>query len=391
MPTSDEVQHAFYNIGLKCSSQAIPTPTPLCKYHYHLVYKELQSRQTRCKTCGSQLKQTNHRPCPKPEIIQQHLQEMTGFEGEIQSQDRVCLTCYKSHLEILKENKAISTDSDLKQLIDTYCQQIHCVEKIRTPQDVINIAMAKTVVTVGNVLLENRAMLLPIIHSMFTNYAQDLAKAEDLQEPPELKSLSSRWVLSELTAQLQHHMVYSCKVRKYGTLVYRTNSDLILLLSEAMWKLRSIESASGERPGEGVCADKPNTNQLDHINRVVHSQIKTFLAKDAQSPFEYGEITLDDLIQQIDPQLWNAICLLTRSTSELRGTSKTSDPLSCASHVKKMRRLFLLCSILYCTDDRCSMPLHTLMTDMIESQDSSALLVGILNRLGVCVSADTLA
>lgn len=122
---------------------------------------------------------------------------MTGFEGEIQSQDRVCLTCYKSHLEILKENKAISTDSDLKQLIDTYCQQIHCAEKIRTPQDVINIAMAKTVVTVGNVLLENRAMLLPSIHSMFTNYAQDLARAEDLQEPPELKSLSSRWVLSE--------------------------------------------------------------------------------------------------------------------------------------------------------------------------------------------------
>ena len=31
--TSDEVQHAFDNIGLKCYSQAIPTPTPLCKYH----------------------------------------------------------------------------------------------------------------------------------------------------------------------------------------------------------------------------------------------------------------------------------------------------------------------------------------------------------------------
>ena len=51
--TSDEVQHAFDNIGLKCGSKAIPTPTPLCKYHYHLVYRELQSRQTRCITCGS--------------------------------------------------------------------------------------------------------------------------------------------------------------------------------------------------------------------------------------------------------------------------------------------------------------------------------------------------
>lgn len=46
--------------------------------------------------------------------------------------------------------------------------------------------MAKTAFTMGNASLENQYMLLPSIHSMFTNYAQDLAKAEDLQEPPEL-------------------------------------------------------------------------------------------------------------------------------------------------------------------------------------------------------------
>ena len=69
---------------------------------------------------------------------------------------------------------------------DTYCQQIHCAEQVRTPYDVMNIAMAKTAFTMGNASLENRYMLLPSIHSMFTNYAQDLAKAEDLQEPPEL-------------------------------------------------------------------------------------------------------------------------------------------------------------------------------------------------------------
>lgn len=213
--TSDELLHAFESTGLKCGSEIIPFPTPLCKSHYHLVYNALQSRQKRCATCGSHLKQSNHRPCPKPDIIQLHLQEMTGFEGEINSHDRICLTCYKSHLVILKKNKPISTDTDLKQLIDTYCQQIHSTEQIITTQDVINIAMVKTLVTVATVLLENRAMLLPHIHSLFTNYAKDLAKTEDLQEPQELTTLSSRWVLSELTAKLQHHMVYSCKVRKY--------------------------------------------------------------------------------------------------------------------------------------------------------------------------------
>ena len=59
--------------------------------------------------------------------------------------------------------------------------------------------------------------------------------------------------------------------------------------------------------------------------------------------------------------------------------------------MKRVRRLFLVCSILFCTNDRCSMPLHTLLTDTIESQGGSTLLVQMLNRLGVCASADTLS
>ncbi len=97
---------------------------------------------------------------------------------------------------------------------------------------------------------------------------------------------------------------------------------------------------------------------------------------------------MDDLIKQIDPQLLNAVCLLTRSTSELRGTSKVNNSLSPAYHTKRVRRLFVLCTILFCTDYRCSMPLHTLLTDTIESQ---VLLVKILNHLSVCASADTLS
>ena len=82
-----------------------------------------------------------------------------------------------------EREQPISTDSDLKQLIDTYSQQIPCMEQVITSQDVINIAIAKTLVTVGKVLLENRAMLLPSIHAILTKYAQDLVKAKDMQEP----------------------------------------------------------------------------------------------------------------------------------------------------------------------------------------------------------------
>ena len=46
---------------------------------------------------------------------------------------------------------------------------------------------------------------------------------------------------------------------------------------------------------------------------------------------------------------------------------------------------------MFCTDDRCYLPLHNLITDMVESFGGSALLIRILNRLGICSSADTLA
>ena len=46
---------------------------------------------------------------------------------------------------------------------------------------------------------------------------------------------------------------------------------------------------------------------------------------------------------------------------------------------------------MYCADDRCSLPLHTLITDIVDSQGGSALWIKILNRLGVCTSLDTLS
>ena len=123
----------------------------------------------------------------------------------------------------------------------------------------------------------------------------------------------------------------------------------------------------------------------------MHSQIRALLTKSTTSPFEYDDIDIDKLIAETDEKLWEAVCLLTRSVSERRGKSKASDPTSTSYHTKKVRRYFLLCALLFCTDDRCSLPLHTLVTEVVDSQGGSALLIKILNRLGVCTSTDTLS
>ena len=155
--------------------------------------------------------------------------------GDILKDDRVCLTCYKSHLVILKENQPISKDEDLKVLIDTLGRQ---TTTMGNAQNIICAATIRMLVTVGKMLMGNRAMLLPTIHSDFIHYARGLFAARGMQDPQELKSISSRSVLSEITAKYQHHVTYTCKVRKYCTLMYRHNSDILSLLSEVLWKLK---------------------------------------------------------------------------------------------------------------------------------------------------------
>ena len=76
----------------------IPVPTPLCLHHYYMVYNIIQPQQTHCPTCGISLKHVPTRPCPNAELIGEHLRESAGFEGNLNTGDRVCFCCYKSHL-----------------------------------------------------------------------------------------------------------------------------------------------------------------------------------------------------------------------------------------------------------------------------------------------------
>ena len=358
-----------------------PTPTPLCKHHYHVVYDTLQSRLHICRTCNRRLRGKD-RPCPQPNVVEAYLREHTDFAMDISPTDRVCLTCYKSHLEILKQNYPTSTDEDLKSL----------VEGIRQNKgkdcDAISNAVNKILYDVGTMLLENQATLLPIICAKFHQYVREFA--QDNVGVQESTELNSRRILCEIKAQYQHHVACVCKVRKYGTLVFRPTSDIHTLLTEALWKVKTLqEGKTGAKHQETPPSDIGNnsgTCTVSHINSLIHTQIRSYTLLN-----NYDELNVDEQIEKIEPQLWDAIHCMTKSTSEIRGSSKIYDPTSQAHHIKKIRCFFLLCVIMFVTDDRCSMPMHTLMTDFVDSQGGSSVLVRVLNRLGVCSSADTLS
>ena len=355
MANSETLRSAMDAAGVECSVNDLPEPTPLCKQHYHMIYNVLQPPQTNCVTCNISLRHCNIRPCPKPEVIEEHLRENTGFEGHVKAQDKVCFTCYKSHLIILQQSRTISRDTDLQQLLTSCRQKILPADSVRSQDDVISSAMANTVVLVGSELVKGGAILLPTVHDSFCEFARALTSIRNPEGVKDVRSLvTSRWILSNLTVNLQHHITYSCRVRKYGTVIYRPHSDLIPSLSQALWELRNIKGNVQYSEADTCTDDQLSTDTcmsesvkvLDTLNLTIHSQINTLLAQDAKKPFEYDELDIDKLIPEMNQTLWKAICLLTRSASERRGTAKVTDPSTSAYHIKRIRCFSLFCNLL---------------------------------------------
>ena len=388
------VQSAFDQGELHTCSDETPIPTPLCKHHYHLVYKLIQPSKLNCTTCNTPLKYTSHRMCPNPTMVEEYLRQHTGYEGHIEESDRVCYICYKSHLVIIQQSTPRSIDSDLEQLIHHLSQDFP-VDPVRSVDEAIDRAMKKVTIEVGRTVLQRDVLLLPAIQEIFLKYVKMFsAELNSIDINMLTERITCRMILSHLTANLQHHVTFKCTARKYGTLVYSPNTDILNALAKSLWQQRTHISTSSLNVQEDShqCTKEPITFRkvLDELNDKMHSQVKHYLAKEKENPFDYANMDLDALINDTDPTLWEAVCLLTRSKSEQRQLSRVSDPSSQAHHIKRVRCFHLLCMILYCTDDRCSLPLHTLITDVIDSQGGTALLIKILNRFGVCASLDTL-
>ena len=98
-----------------------------------------------------------------------------------------------------------------------------------------------------------------------------------------------RWLLGQLSAQLKHHMSYTCMVRKHGVVLYRQGRELHAL-SHAMFSVMKNRK------------QKPDLQKvLKRLNQKIHTLIKTTMSKNSCT------LDMDQLIQDIDPEVWEAI------------------------------------------------------------------------------------
>lgn len=94
--------------------------------------------------------------------------------------------------------------------------------------------------------------------------------------------------------------------------------------------------------------------------------------------YDISSFDPDLFINQINPKLWNSIINITEG---IWNTSMT--------HEKKLSCIYSLCVLMFCTNMKCSLPLHVLLTDIIDSLNGSNELIRILNNFGDVASVDT--
>ena len=177
-------------------------------------------------------------------------------------------------------------------------------------------------------------------------------------------------------------------MRSCGILMYRRGADLALALSKSLKLLQKC--GAPPLPDEPSDSDHPvpNLKLVKHfclkMNRRMHNQINIINQQDSAEPFDISAFDVQTWIESIDPVLWHMIVLLTSNPTERRNFSPES-----ISSQRKFQCLYTLCVLLYNTNRSCSIPMHLLLTDLVESQGGSIELIRMLNRVGGIACEDT--
>ena len=197
----------------------------------------------------------------------------------------------------------------------------------------------------GKALLKQTALLLPQVYETFKEKLSDVSKELNITMNDIPNSICLR---SELSTKLEHHMAYKCSVMRIGAVLSRYGGDIFHALSVALGQSRSQLDSSDQL--FQVCLT---------LNAKCQTTIKDLIQKDSLAPHSIESTDINKFINDLDPDIWRAVSLLTKPLS--KKVSKN------ASQIRTIRRFFCVCLLLFTINNQCSFPIHTLLTEAIET------------------------
>ena len=265
----------------------------------YYIFDHLNPSHLKCVTCSKQIADiTKSRAVPEPSVIWEFLSQNNDSSENISTDGRVCFTCYKSHLLLVKHLKGsvISTDADLKTLIHKIEASLPALSTVTTYADALSYVSSLLATYVGKALLNQTALLLPKCENFQVKPSEVTTKMNiSMRETP-----TSIWLRSELSTKLEHHLAYKCSVMRLGTVLYRYDGDIFHAFSVAL----------------GQARNRDTSDQLSQIclslNAKCHTTIKDLIQQDSLAPHNIESTDINKFISDLDPD----ISLLTKPLSK---------------------------------------------------------------------------
>ena len=202
-----------------------------------------------------------------------------------------------------------NVDEDLQAIIDVYQQNANTANDPSSYIEVRELALYNTIVLVGQELLGGNVLLLPTVYDKFVEMIHFYSQL--LQTDTQYTAVSTTWLLSNLSSALEHHLVSSCKIRKYGTMLHRPNTDFAAVLQKALYQIRQNEQVEALKPKKfsNTSVTPAVTEQvLDSIHTGILDQCQALLGRKDLFYDNYTKLDIEHEISQINRVVWNAVC-----------------------------------------------------------------------------------
>ena len=320
----------------------------------------------------------------------------SGTSQDISSDDVLCISCYKAHQSLITEIETMP-----EYINDCLYDDIEFWTEIhdKSSTDLLTRAILKTVIFVAEQLYQEKALLLSTAGTIFleayTGHRQEDAFSTAVDQliidtEDGTVKFTGHWLLHRLIVHLNKYMKFKCIHRKFGTVLYKRDGDILTSLSWALGankqtylfqqERRTCQKSDIDSPGTLI----PHCGQL--FNDLLHNEINR-LSK-SSTIIDPSDLSIDQFLSEIDSKLTDFLSIATQTAREQHSARRIAES-DIVNHSKKVRQFFLLCQLMYCTNPKQSTPMHNLLADIVETCGGSRQLLRILNRLGCVSSPDT--
>jgi len=257
-----------------------------------------------CKGCGIKPSsgKTSHERCPPNPSCNAYYQQNTEFAETFSESDEICFSCYCFHFQIVNQDQLKSENYVLKLLIKEI--------KESTSDSNLEAAAAKASLLAAEMLLNQRAMLLPKLHSLFVLWLKYMPPERSNSSDYRASLPSTRWLLVRLAKQLSPRISFCCKVKKkHGTVICRKNGDILQDLTFALARQSLPDLTEESQPQRGgTFPDKLATIEeaSSAINHRLQAQAQKLLSKYCNAK-TLQNIRVTELLKAIDPVLLSFI------------------------------------------------------------------------------------